>query len=112
MPLFFDSSTLHLTFIGKLFLINHLIYHPTLEMNQPFLLEWVNYIQQCLQQGKQIYFFVHCPVEERSPHTARHFYNLLHHTGIDIPPFPWNQIKQHPQQLSLWETLEGCYPTL
>ena len=84
------------------FTLIRFISHPTLEMNQPFLLEWVNYIQQWLQQGKQIYFFVHCPVEERSPYTARHFYNLLHQTGIDIPPLPWNQIKQDPQQLSLW----------
>ncbi len=85
------------------FTLIRFISHPTLEINQPFMAEWVNYIQQWLQQGKRIYFFVHCPIEERSPHTARHFYHLLHQTGeIDIPPLPWDAIEQGPQQLSLW----------
>ena len=84
------------------FTLIRFISHPTLSVNQPFMAEWVNYIQQWLQQGKRIYFFVHCPIEERSPHTARHFYNLLHQAGIDIPPLPWDLIEQDPHQLSLW----------
>ncbi|MDJ0620011.1 MAG: DUF72 domain-containing protein [Calothrix sp. MO_192.B10] len=84
------------------FTLIRFISHPTLEINQPFMEEWVTYSQRWLQQGKGIYFFVHCPIEERSPHTARHFYHLLHQAGVDIPPLPWDDIEQSPQQLSLW----------
>ncbi|MGB3755034.1 MAG: DUF72 domain-containing protein, partial [Rivularia sp. (in: cyanobacteria)] len=78
------------------------ISHPNLSMNQPFMEEWVTYIQQWLQSGTQIYFFVHCPREEKSPTTARHFQNLLEQRGIGVSPLPWNQKNHHPKQLSLW----------
>ncbi|CCH66253.1 COG1801: Uncharacterized conserved protein [Richelia intracellularis HH01] len=84
------------------FTLIRFISHPTMEINQPFMKEWLNYIQQWLHQGKRIYFFVHCPAEEQSPHTAYYFYKLLHETGINIPYLKWNQTQQTPQQLSLW----------
>nr|WP_228049171.1 DUF72 domain-containing protein [Nodularia sp. LEGE 04288] len=78
------------------------ISHPNLSTNQPFLEEWVTQIQQWLQAGKRIYFFVHCPIEERSPGTARYFQKLLEQHGTAIPPLPWNQLNAPPNQLSLW----------
>ncbi len=78
------------------------ISHPTLSVNQPFLEEWVTQIHQWLSQGTQIYFFVHCPVEDYSPQTARHFQALLEQQTIPVPPLPWNLIEQPPIQLSLW----------
>ncbi len=78
------------------------ISHPNLPVNQPFMEEWVTQIKQWLQQGRQIYFFVHCPVEERSPTTARHFQKLLEHSGATVPPLPWNILENPPNQLSLW----------
>ena len=78
------------------------ISHPNLSINQPFMEEWIAYIQKWLQAGTQIYFFVHCPQEEKSPHTALHFQNLLEKSGVAIPPLPWNQDYYHPKQLSLW----------
>ncbi len=78
------------------------ISHPNLEINQPFMAEWVTQIQQWLQQGKRIYFFVHCPVEERSPNTARHFQKLLEQSGVKVPPLPWNNLDSPPNQLNLW----------
>ncbi|PMB04455.1 hypothetical protein CI592_13355, partial [Fischerella thermalis CCMEE 5328] len=68
------------------------ISHPNLEINQPFMAEWVTQIQQWLQQGKRIYFFVHCPLEERSPNTARHFQKLLEQNGVKVPPLPWDNL--------------------
>lgn len=78
------------------------ISHPKLTVNQPFMEEWVQKIQQWLQAGKRIYFFVHCPIEERSPDNARHFQQLLEQNGVPVPPLPWNQLQQPPNQLNLW----------
>ncbi len=78
------------------------ISHPNLEINQPFMAEWVTQIQQWLQQGKRIYFFVHCPVEERSPNTARYFQKLLEQSGVKVPPLPWDNLNSPPNQLNLW----------
>lgn len=78
------------------------ISHPNLTVNQPFMEEWVQQIQQWLQAGTRIYFFVHCPTEERSPHNARYFQQLLAHNHIPVPPLPWNQLQLPPNQLNLW----------
>ena len=59
-------------------------------------------IQQWLQQGTQIYFFVHCPIEELSPSTARYFQTLLEQNGVAVPPLPWNNLDHPPNQLTLW----------
>lgn len=78
------------------------ISHPNLTVNQPFMEEWVQQIQQWLQAGTRIYFFVHCPTEERSPHNARYFQQLLAQHNVPVPPLPWNQIQHPPHQLNLW----------
>jgi len=78
------------------------ISHPNLEINHPFMAEWVTQIQQWLQQGKRIYFFVHCPIEERSPNTARHFQKLLEQSGVKVPPLPWDNLDSPSNQLNLW----------
>jgi uncharacterized protein YecE (DUF72 family) len=72
------------------------ISHPTLSVNQAFMKEWVDHIHQWLQEGKEIYFFVHCPTEERSPQNARHFQQLLKESKVPIPPLPWNLIESPP----------------
>ena len=78
------------------------ISHPQLELNQSFLAEWVVQVEAWLQQGKQIYFFVHCPVEVNSPTNAKHFQQLLESQGVDVPPLPWNSLIPPPDQLSLF----------
>lgn len=78
------------------------ISHPQLELNQPFLEEWGTLVKQWLQQGTQIYFFIHCPEEARSPHTARYLQTLLEKNGAPVPPLGWNQLGLPPQQLSLF----------
>ena len=78
------------------------ISHPQREANQKFLTEWVVNVEQWLRQGKQIYFFVHCPIEARSPGTARSFQQLLEQHGVPVPPLPWNHLEQPPNQLSLF----------
>lgn len=80
------------------------ISHPELEYNQPFLQEWVQHIEQWLRQNQQVYFFVHCPVEQRSPGTARHFQHLLEQQVL-VPSLPWDTIAANSPlatQLSLF----------
>jgi uncharacterized protein YecE (DUF72 family) len=74
------------------FVLVRFISHPQQELNQCFLTEWVEQIQQWSQQNLQIYFFVHCPIEARSPRTARYFQSLLEQRNISVPALPWNLI--------------------
>jgi uncharacterized protein YecE (DUF72 family) len=78
------------------------ISHPNLDLNQPYLDEWVDLVDRWLQQGKRLYFFVHCPQEERSPTNARHFQHLLERHGVEVPPLPWDTLNQPPTQLGLF----------
>jgi uncharacterized protein YecE (DUF72 family) len=64
--------------------------------------EWVIQIKQWLEHGKQVYFFVHCPLEEKSPNTARYFQKLLEQNQAKVPSLPWNTLDNAPNQLSLW----------
>lgn len=61
------------------------ISHPQLEHNQSWLREWASYLKDWLGRGKTVYFFVHCPLEERSPITARYFQQLLKQNGVKLP---------------------------
>lgn len=78
------------------------ISHPDREINQIYLEEWVKVVDRWLTQGTTVYFFVHCPTEERSPKTARHFQHLLQKQNIAIPPLPWDSLEQTPTQLDLF----------
>jgi uncharacterized protein YecE (DUF72 family) len=79
------------------------ISHPDLETNQPFMQEWVQHVDKWLRQGTRIYFFVHCPLEERSPANARHFQHLLEQQGAAVPMLPWDAIVEtSPTQLNLF----------
>lgn len=78
------------------------ISHPNLEVNDAFMREWVAQIQEWLRDNTQIYFFVHCPVEEFSPKNARYFQQLLEGNGVEVPALPWNLLDNPPNQLSLW----------
>ena len=79
------------------------ISHPQRDLNHSYLEWWAIQVATWLEEGKQVYFFVHCPVEEQSPGTARYFQQILEKKGISIPPLPWNQLVSEPQQLNLFE---------
>ncbi|NET08686.1 MAG: DUF72 domain-containing protein, partial [Symploca sp. SIO2B6] len=78
------------------------ISHPILDNNQRYLSEWVAHVSQWYAQGVNVYFFVHCPVEVRSPSIAQYFQTQLDNTGLNIPRLPWNDLEQNPTQLSLF----------
>ena len=57
--------------------------------------------QQWLEQGIEVWFFVHCPYEEHSPGIARRFQRLLEARGAPVPPLPWDQLPP-PRQAALF----------
>ncbi|WP_036481510.1 DUF72 domain-containing protein [Myxosarcina sp. GI1] len=77
------------------------ISHPQAKYNQSYLEEWTQIIDRWLRQGKTVYFFVHCPQEERSTDTARYFYSLLQQQNSSLLTLPWNNLKV-ATQLSLF----------
>ena len=84
------------------FAIVRYISHPQILRNQDYLSEWVSWIDRWLNAGKQVYFFVHCPMEVKSPQVARHFQTMLEDAGVQVPPFPWMHLKRPSEQLSLF----------
>ena len=84
------------------FTLVRFISHPDQKVNQLFMEEWVSWIEQWLQLGKRIYFFVHCPIEQYSPNNARHFQQLLEKQNLPIPSLPWNNLNLPPIQLNLF----------
>ena len=89
-------------FVTAPFSLIRYISHPELALNRSYLASWARQIGQWLDQGTPIYFFVHCPIEARSPAIARHFQHLLEQQGIKVPSLPWDQITQLPEQLNLF----------
>ncbi|MGL4879507.1 MAG: DUF72 domain-containing protein [Waterburya sp.] len=78
------------------------ISHPEQKYNQSYLKQWAVAVNSWLQQGKTIYFFVHCPQEIHSPATAKYFFSLLKQQKDCIPDLPWNEIEPQPIQLNLF----------
>jgi uncharacterized protein YecE (DUF72 family) len=79
------------------------ISHPDRDFNERFIMDWIPHINAWLSQGKRVYLFIHCPIEEYSPQNARFFQNLLErHLDVPIPLLPWTQIQPEPNQLSLF----------
>jgi uncharacterized protein YecE (DUF72 family) len=79
------------------------ISHPERDLNERFIMSWIPHINAWLSQGKRVYLFIHCPLEERSPQNALLFQNLLEkHLDVAIPPLPWTQVQADPTQLSLF----------
>ncbi len=84
------------------FTLVRFISHPDRASNRQYLAAWVQHVEQWLQQGTQVYFFMHCPAEVHSPGTARMFQEMLEQSGVPVPPLPWTTINTPPRQLSLF----------
>jgi len=78
------------------------ITHPDGEVNVPFSEAWVERLDEWISQGTRVYFFVHCPIEDYSPRTARSIQRLLEKRGVPVAPLPWDSIDEPPMQLSLF----------
>ncbi|MEA5465437.1 DUF72 domain-containing protein [Leptothoe sp. PORK10 BA2] len=84
------------------FVLVRYISHPELDRNRDFLAGWVQRVGEWLTQGLSVYFFVHCPIEAKSPAIAHYFQTQLEQAGVDVPPLPWSLIQVPPQQLDLF----------
>ncbi|MEM9771047.1 MAG: DUF72 domain-containing protein [Cyanobacteria bacterium P01_D01_bin.73] len=82
------------------------ISHPDPAKNQGYLDEWANRAERWLSKGITLYFFVHCPIEDHSPHTARQFQERLIAKNLAIPTLQWPDPSAAPPdeqpQLSLF----------
>lgn len=74
------------------------ISHPDTQFHEPFFSEWLNQVAAWLTAGKTVYFFVHCPAEIHSPHTAMRFFQALKTRYPVSLPSP----ERPPEQLSLF----------
>jgi uncharacterized protein YecE (DUF72 family) len=87
------------------FTIVRYISHPQLRVNQPYFETWVTRLKGWLENGTDVYFFAHCPQEEKSPAIAREVYHQLQQAGADLPKMPWDiaaQQEEDTSQLSLF----------
>ncbi|NJK59686.1 MAG: DUF72 domain-containing protein [Oscillatoriales cyanobacterium SM2_1_8] len=73
---------LHIAATAKAIVVRY-VSHPEGDRNEPYLREWVQRLQDWYRQQKQVYFFVHCPIEGRSPDNAQRLQTLLHQVGLD-----------------------------
>jgi uncharacterized protein YecE (DUF72 family) len=84
---------------GKLALVRY-ISHPDTMRNQVMWDEWQVRIREWLQDGVDVHFFMHCPVETTSPENARIFYRQLCQY-VTLPQLPWDDLAL-PEQASLF----------
>jgi uncharacterized protein YecE (DUF72 family) len=63
--------------------------HPRSAINEPFMRAWAERLQPLLLAGKEIYLFVHCPMEDLSPTNARLFQKILREQQIEVHDLPW-----------------------
>jgi uncharacterized protein YecE (DUF72 family) len=76
--------------------------HPVQLANKIWLEGWAKQVQTWLQQDTQVYMFVHCPIEAKSPINARYVNEIF--TEFDIPtkPLPPRFVDDSPVQLKLF----------
>ena len=84
------------------FTLVRFISHPVLAENERFMETWIAPVKQWMQNNREVYFFMHCPIEEHSPRHAKHLYDLLQRSQIPLPPLPWDSVEKPPAQLDLF----------
>jgi uncharacterized protein YecE (DUF72 family) len=84
------------------FSIIRYVSHPIRSANQAWLEGWTSQIKHWLERDIQIYMFVHCPIEARSPINARYLHEIFTAAGIALAPLPPQPIDNSPTQLRLF----------
>jgi uncharacterized protein YecE (DUF72 family) len=75
---------------------------PVMDENEPYLVEWVPRVAAWLQEGRRVYFFAHCPVEDLSPFIARELYRRVSVLpALNLPPLPWDELEKPPSYTDL-----------
>jgi len=66
--------------------------HPESERNLPYLERWADRVHRWLADGRDVYFFAHCPDEDHSPGIARTFQGMLEERGAPVSELPWTRL--------------------
>lgn len=74
------------------FVLVRYISSPVQTENEPFWAEWTAQLAAWVDEGRDIYFYVHCPVELHSPGFARAIYDRVRAVRPSLPPLPWDDI--------------------
>jgi uncharacterized protein YecE (DUF72 family) len=73
------------------FIFIRYIGHPEVEVNDPYLKEWGDYVISQLQDGADVYMFCHSPNNFAAPWLCRRVYSQVE-KGVGIPPLLWNEL--------------------
>ncbi len=73
------------------FIFVRYIGHPEIEVNQPYLREWADYLVPQLQGEADAYMFCHSPNNFAAPWLARRMYALVSEQ-VDLPTLPWEEV--------------------
>lgn len=92
---------LHAVVTGDIAMVRF-ISHPDTPRNTPFLQEWARQVHTWLEEGRTVFFFMHCPQEEHSPKHARIFQRMLESRSAPVPPLQWDAVPPEPKQSSLF----------
>ena len=66
--------------------------HPDEPRNLPYLEPWAERVHRWLDEGRDVYWFAHCPDEDRSPSILRTFQGLLEARDAPVPALPWARV--------------------
>jgi uncharacterized protein YecE (DUF72 family) len=79
------------------FAMLRLVGHPDPARTEPFLVEWSERLAAWLAEETELFVFMHCPAEERTPGYARRLHELLRERGAPVAPLPWESVKPRGQ---------------
>jgi len=65
--------------------------HPEIELNNPYLKEWGDYVVRQLKEGADVYMFCHSPNNFAAPYLCRKIYAQVE-KEVAISPLPWNEL--------------------
>lgn len=90
------------------FVVTRFISSPVLTENETPMSEHVAHVVDWLREGRDVFFFVHCPRDEFTPGIAREVYHGVA-AQVSLPPLPWDSLEageesggDAPSQLALF----------
>lgn len=73
------------------FIFVRYIGHPEIELNEPYLKEWGEYVISQLRDDADVYMFCHSPNNLAAPWLCRKLYSQAE-KEVDLPPLPWDEL--------------------
>ena len=73
------------------FMFLRYIGHPKMEINEPLLDEWADYVASQLEKRTDAYVICHSPENLTAPWLCRELYARVRQK-VKIPPLPWDAV--------------------